>query len=191
MDDSSNQDDVESGRRVRTDGGETAEAEGEEQAEEEEEAEGEAEPDTTDSPEREDDKTGVLYLDIGDGLFLDLLGLEVDLEEVELDVRGAEGEGKLVGNLLGAVSGLLDKPDIVGTIKDALGGLVPGGEGEEGGLGQRIGGGAKSMLGNIPLDQILNRLVSELIDQLMPGEEPTEESEEPSEASAEGEEAAA
>ena len=48
----------------------------------------------------------VLYLDL-EGLLLDLLGLEVDLHEVVLDVRAIPGEGKLLGSLLFGVANLL------------------------------------------------------------------------------------
>jgi len=50
---------------------------------------------------------GVLHLDL-DGLFLDLLGLEVNLNPVTLDVSARPGENNLLGNLLAAVSGLFD-----------------------------------------------------------------------------------
>jgi hypothetical protein len=50
---------------------------------------------------------GVLDLDLGP-LHLDLLGLVVDLDEVVLDVVAEQGPGNLLGNLLCAVTGLLD-----------------------------------------------------------------------------------
>ena len=49
----------------------------------------------------------ILTLDLGP-LHLDLLGLNVDLSAVSLDVTAQPGAGKLLGNLLCAVSGLLD-----------------------------------------------------------------------------------
>jgi hypothetical protein len=49
----------------------------------------------------------VLTLDLGP-LFLDLLGLKVDLAKIELDLTAVAGEGNLLGNLLCAVAGLLD-----------------------------------------------------------------------------------
>ena len=52
----------------------------------------------------------ILDLDLGP-LFLDLLGLVVDLAPVHLDITGLTGDGKLVGNLLCAITGLLDGPD--------------------------------------------------------------------------------
>ena len=51
----------------------------------------------------------VLFLDLGP-LFLDLLGLQVDLSEITLDVNAVPGAGNLLGNLLCAVTGLLDGP---------------------------------------------------------------------------------
>jgi hypothetical protein len=69
----------------------------------------------------EDEGATILYLDIGEGLFLDLLGLEVDLAEVELDVSAVPGSDKLLGNLLSAVAGLLD-----GGLEGLLGDLLPG-----------------------------------------------------------------
>jgi hypothetical protein len=49
----------------------------------------------------------ILFLNLGP-LFLDLLGLTVDLSEIELDVNAVPGAGNLLGNLLCAVVGLLD-----------------------------------------------------------------------------------
>lgn len=60
----------------------------------------------------------VLYLDLAP-TFLDLLGLTVDLDEVELDVDAVPGGGRLLGNLLCAVTGLLD-----GVGGGGLGGLL-------------------------------------------------------------------
>jgi len=50
----------------------------------------------------------VLNLDLGP-LHLDLLGLVVDLSPVHLDITAQPGPGKLLGNLLCAVAGLLDQ----------------------------------------------------------------------------------
>ena len=60
----------------------------------------------------------ILTLDLGP-LFLDLLGLQVDLDPVHLEVRAVPGAGNLLGNLLCAVAGLLDGPTGGG-----LGGLL-------------------------------------------------------------------
>ena len=52
----------------------------------------------------------ILHLDLGP-LSLDLLGLQVDLSRVVLDITAQTGAGNLLGNLLCAVAGLLDQPD--------------------------------------------------------------------------------
>lgn len=54
-----------------------------------------------------DGECPVLNLELGP-LELDLLGLEVFLSEIQLDVTAVAGEGNLLGNLLCAVAGLLD-----------------------------------------------------------------------------------
>jgi hypothetical protein len=51
----------------------------------------------------------ILHLDLAP-LALDLLGLQVNLSEVVLDVGAEPGAGNLLGNLLCAVTGLLDSP---------------------------------------------------------------------------------
>ena len=51
----------------------------------------------------------ILHLDLGP-LDLNLLGLAVHLNEVVLDVTAVPGAGNLVGNLLCAVTHLLDNP---------------------------------------------------------------------------------
>ncbi|WP_408959178.1 hypothetical protein [Natrinema sp. 74] len=104
---------AESEVEVETD--EEPEEEGEEEPAEAEEEEEEEEPEEEDEYHVEgadevyesDDTSGVLHLDLG-GLFFDLLGLEVNLDPVTLDVSARPGENNLLGNLLSAVSGLLD-----------------------------------------------------------------------------------
>jgi ABC-type glycerol-3-phosphate transport system substrate-binding protein len=49
----------------------------------------------------------ILFLDLGP-LTLDLLGLEVNLSQIILDINAVPGPGNLLGNLLCAVAGLLD-----------------------------------------------------------------------------------
>jgi hypothetical protein len=49
----------------------------------------------------------VLFLDIGP-IFLDLLGLTVDLSQIILAINAVPGAGNLLGNLLCALLGLLD-----------------------------------------------------------------------------------
>ncbi|HEX6629119.1 MAG TPA: hypothetical protein VF105_14305 [Gemmatimonadaceae bacterium] len=58
---------------------------------------------------------GILLLDLGP-LHLDLLGLVVDLNEVVLDITGQTGAGNLLGNLLCALTGLLDIPGAIAGI---------------------------------------------------------------------------
>ena len=41
-------------------------------------------------------------------LHLDLLGLVVDLNQVNLNITAEQGSGNLLGNLLSSVAGLLD-----------------------------------------------------------------------------------
>ena len=68
----------------------------------------------------------ILHLDLGP-LALDLLGLNVDLSRVVLDITAVSGAGNLLGNLLCAVTGLLDNPSGLATllnqILDILNGL--------------------------------------------------------------------
>ena len=75
----------------------------------------------------------ILFLDLGP-LHLDLLGLTLDLNEVVLDLNAVSGAGNLLGNLLCAVTGLLDGFGLLGaitqlldTINNILAGLSPGG----------------------------------------------------------------
>ena len=51
----------------------------------------------------------ILHLDLGP-LSLNLLGLQVDLSRIVLDITAQAGAGNLLGNLLCAVAGLLDNP---------------------------------------------------------------------------------
>lgn len=55
----------------------------------------------------------ILTLDLGP-LHLDVLGLVVDLNQVELDITAVPGAGNLLGNLLCAVAGLLDGGQLSG-----------------------------------------------------------------------------
>jgi hypothetical protein len=65
----------------------------------------------------------ILFLDLGP-LELDVLGLVVDLSDVQLDVYAVPGAGNLLGNLLCAVAGLLDGPGIGGGIGNAIDNLL-------------------------------------------------------------------
>jgi hypothetical protein len=57
-------------------------------------------------------------LDIGP-IFLDLLGLQVDLSEIVLDITAVPGPGNLLGNLLCSVAGLLDN-GLSGTLQGLI-----------------------------------------------------------------------
>jgi len=61
----------------------------------------------------------VLNLVLGP-LHLDLLGLVVDLNQVLLDITGQPGPGNLVGNLLCAITGLLDRAGTLSIIANLL-----------------------------------------------------------------------
>lgn len=50
----------------------------------------------------------ILHLELGP-LDLDLLGLQVHLDQIVLDITAQAGAGNLLGNLLCAVAGLLDR----------------------------------------------------------------------------------
>lgn len=70
----------------------------------------------------------ILHLDLGP-LNLDLLGLQVHLNQIVLDLVAQPGPGNLLGNLLCAVAGLLDQPpgravnDLVATLNQLLAAL--------------------------------------------------------------------
>lgn len=198
--------------RILTDGGDNnGDGENDGDGADEEEAtdgngeETQDEPDATDEEEADEDGsderheesggegTTVLFLDL-EGLFLNLLGLEVDLNEVVLDVSAVPGEGRLLGNLLSAVGGLLDSP------ADVLGGLLPddlgsfldemaGGEGEGEGSSpvSEAAGSAKSALGDaadeIPMDELMSQIAAEFVRQLLGGSTDDQGGEETAEAS--------
>ena len=86
---------------------------------------------------------GILALDLGP-LHLDILGLVVDLNQVVLDITAQTGAGNLLGNLLcaltglldgaGALSGILNIIESINNLLGAIGGLAapaaaPGGAG--------------------------------------------------------------
>ena len=54
-------------------------------------------------------KCDILFLDLGP-ISLDLLGLELDLSQILLDLDADPGAGNLLGNLLCAVTNLLNNP---------------------------------------------------------------------------------
>jgi hypothetical protein len=67
----------------------------------------------------------ILFLDL-QPISLNLLGLVVDLSAIQLDIHAVPGAGNLLGNLLCAVTGLLDGPNPIGNALDRLLGLING-----------------------------------------------------------------
>lgn len=67
--------------------------------------------------------TQILFLDLGP-IFLDVLGLQVDLSRIVLDITAVPGAGNLLGNLLSAVAGLLDGPSPLGGLAGLLNNLL-------------------------------------------------------------------
>jgi len=73
----------------------------------------------------------ILNLDLGP-LDLNLLGLQIDLAQVVLDITAVPGAGNLLGNLLCTVAGLLDGvgfllqiADLLQRIVDLISGALP------------------------------------------------------------------
>lgn len=175
--------------------GESAEAEEAESAEGEEAEGEEGEEEETEREEAvSDEGARLLHLNV-DGLFLDLLGLEVDLDTVTLDLTAVEGESKLLGNLLSAVSGLLGGDPLSNLLPDnPLSGLLGGGEGDEEGEGEGSGllpdvhpiqrakalagsladairgafeDAGKSIVAALPLEELLAQFLQAVVDQLL------------------------
>lgn len=65
----------------------------------------------------------ILHLELGP-LTLDLLGLVVNLNRVILDIDAQSGSGKLLGNLLCTVAGLLDNPNALAKLLDRILGIL-------------------------------------------------------------------
>ena len=65
----------------------------------------------------------ILNLDLGP-IFLDLLGLQLDLSEINLDLTAVPGPGNLLGNLLCQVAGLLDSDGLLSGVLDQVSGLL-------------------------------------------------------------------
>ena len=57
-------------------------------------------------------------------LDLNLLGLEVHLNRVVLDIVGQPGPGNLLGNLLCAIAGLLDRNGVLTEISQILNAIL-------------------------------------------------------------------
>jgi len=77
------------------------------------------EPPPEEPGEEEQEGCRILDLDLGP-LDLDLLGLRVQLNRIELDITAEPGPGNLLGNLLCAVTALLDGLDLSGILGDLL-----------------------------------------------------------------------
>jgi hypothetical protein len=79
------------------------------------------------TPDSQPGGCSILNLDLGP-LELDVLGLVIELSDVQLDITAVPGAGNLLGNLLCAVAGLLDGPGnplnaITNLLNRLLGGL--------------------------------------------------------------------
>jgi len=61
----------------------------------------------------------ILHLDLGP-LTLNLLGLQIDLSRVVLDITAIPGAGNLLGNLLCAVANLLNNPSGLAQLLNAI-----------------------------------------------------------------------
>src|SRR5688572_20040522 len=65
----------------------------------------------------------ILFLDLGP-IFLDVLGLQVDLSQVVLDITAVAGAGNLLGNLLCAVVNLLNGGLDLSILNQVLGSVL-------------------------------------------------------------------
>ncbi len=65
----------------------------------------------------------ILHLELGP-LDLDLLGLQVHLDKVVLDITAQAGPGNLLGNLLCAVAGLLDNGGALSAVTNLLNQII-------------------------------------------------------------------
>lgn len=122
------------------------------------------------SPTDVEGGTSVLFLDL-DRVFLDVLGLEVDLHEVELQIDAMQGDGNLVGNLLSGIAGLLDSgpggllSGLVDSVVDGLLGdidrdSIPGSE-----LADTVSG----ITDDLPLDDLVSQVLTDVVSQLLEG----------------------
>jgi hypothetical protein len=65
----------------------------------------------------------ILHLDLGP-LNLDVLGLQINLNQIILDITAQAGAGNLLGNLLCAVTNLLNSPGPLATLLNAILALI-------------------------------------------------------------------
>ena len=61
----------------------------------------------------------ILHLDLG-AISLDVLGLQINLSRVLLDITAQAGAGNLLGNLLCAVANLLNNPNPLATLLNSI-----------------------------------------------------------------------
>ncbi|MGM0388730.1 MAG: hypothetical protein ACQEP0_09475 [Natrinema limicola] len=114
---------------------------------------------------------GVLHLDL-DGLFLDLLGLEVNLNPVTLDVSARPGESNLLGTLLAAVSGLFDGSS--GMLETEGEDAEPGDD-SPGRISSAVGWFKEklaALVPSFPTEEVVAAIVSEVIEQVVERLEP-------------------
>ena len=64
----------------------------------------------------------ILHLVLGP-LDLNLLGLRVQLNQVKLDITAVPGDGNLLGNLLCALTGILNQNGLLSQLQNLVGGL--------------------------------------------------------------------
>jgi len=65
----------------------------------------------------------ILHLDLGP-LNLDVLGLQINLNQIILDITAQAGAGNLLGNLLCAVTNLLNSPGRLATLLNSILALI-------------------------------------------------------------------
>jgi hypothetical protein len=68
------------------------------------------------------DACDILHLVLGP-LDLNLLGLRVQLNQVKLDITAVPGDGALLGNLLCALTGILNQNGLLAQLQNLVGGL--------------------------------------------------------------------
>ena len=61
----------------------------------------------------------ILLLELGP-LHLDLLGLQIDLNRIVLEITAESGPGNLLGNLLCSIAGLLDRPSALANLLNQI-----------------------------------------------------------------------
>jgi hypothetical protein len=77
----------------------------------------------TPSVQQDGGECQILFLDLAP-IFLDVLGLQVDISQIVIDITAVEGPGNLLGNLLCAILGLLDRGGPAGGLAGLLNNLL-------------------------------------------------------------------